>query len=83
MYVKDLSVIADRNLKDMMLVDNSIISFAFNLDNGIPIKAFLGDQNDEELLFMVTYLEEIFEVPDVRPHINKTFRLQEFSEKYA
>ena len=59
-YVKDLSIIADRNLKDVMLVDNSIISFAFNLSNGIPIKAFLGDKVDEELLFMVTYLEELF-----------------------
>lgn len=59
-YVKDLSIIADRNIKDIILVDNSIISFAFNLSNGIPIKAFLGENNDEELLFMVTYLEEIF-----------------------
>ena len=30
-YVKDLSIIADRNLKDVIIVDNSIISFAFNL----------------------------------------------------
>ena len=59
-YVKDLSIIADRNLKDVILVDNSIISFAFNLNNGVPIKAFLGDKNDEELLFMVTFLEELF-----------------------
>ena len=59
-YVKDLSIIGDRNLKDIILVDNSIISFAFNLSNGIPIKAFVGESQDEELLFMVTYLEELF-----------------------
>ena len=59
-YVKDLSIIEDRSIKDMMLVDNSIISFAFNLSNGIPIKAFLGDKNDDELLYMVTFLEEAF-----------------------
>jgi len=40
LYVKDLSIIKDRNLKDIVLVDNSIISFAFNLDNGVPISAF-------------------------------------------
>lgn len=28
-YVKDLRVIADRDLKDVILVDNSIVSFAF------------------------------------------------------
>lgn len=44
----------------MIIVDNSIISFAFNLSNGVPIKAFLGDKNDDELLFMVTFLEELF-----------------------
>ena len=59
-YVKDLSVIADRDIREMVIVDNSIISFAFNLSNGIPIKAFMGDKNDDELLFMVTYLEQLF-----------------------
>lgn len=68
--MKDLSIIADRNIKEVIIVDNSIISFAFNLSNGIPIKAFLGNKNDEELLFMVTYLEELFSKPDVRSHIN-------------
>ncbi len=48
----------------MMLVDNSIISFAFNLKNGIPIKAFVGDKNDDELLYMTTFLEEVFSKQD-------------------
>ena len=81
--MKDLSIIADRNIKDVIIVDNSLISFAFNLANGIPIKAFLGNKNDEELLFMVTYLEELFSFTDVRTHINATFKLQEFTTKYA
>ena len=59
-YVKDLRIIQDRQLKDIVLVDNSIISFAYQMDNGIPIKAFMRQENDEELLFMVTFLEEIY-----------------------
>jgi Dullard-like phosphatase family protein len=82
-YVKDLSIIKDRNLKDMMLVDNSIISFAFHLSNGIPIKAFLGDKPDDELLYMVTYLEEVFTETDVRTSIDTTFQLKSLSEKYG
>ena len=68
-----------------MIVDNSIISFAFNLANGIPIKAFLGEEAtpDEELLYMVTFLEEIYPVADVREHIKRTFKLEHFSQKYA
>jgi TFIIF-interacting CTD phosphatase-like protein len=36
MYVKDLRVL-NRNLSDMILVDNAAYSYAFQLDNGIPI----------------------------------------------
>ena len=82
-YVKDLSIIADRNIKDIILVDNSIISFAFNLSNGVPIKAFLGEDNDEELLYMVTFLEEIFAKDDVRPKIDETFKLKNLTQKYS
>ena len=82
-YVKDLSIIADRSLKDMVLVDNSIISFAFNLTNGIPIKAFLGDKPDDELLYMVTFLEEVFTKTDVRTHIDSTFKLISLSKRYG
>ena len=60
----------------MIIVDNSIISFAFNLANGVPIKAFVGEGNDEELLYMVTFLEEIYSIADVRAHIEKTFKLK-------
>lgn len=67
----------------MVIVDNSIISFAFNLTSGIPIKAFLGDKNDDELLFMVTFLEEVYAKPNIQSFINETFKLQELSEKYS
>lgn len=84
-YVKDLRIISDRDMKDIIIVDNSIVSFAYHLSNGIPIAAFTGEKNDEELLFLVTYLEELFSQHDVRLHIDKTFKLtsmmQEFSYK--
>lgn len=76
-YVKDLRIIQDRHPRDVILVDNSIVSFAFNLDNGVPISAFTRQQHDEELLYLVSYLEEIYSFPDVRDHIAKTFRLRE------
>ena len=82
-YVKDLQIIDDRDLKDLIIVDNSIISFAFNLANGVPIKAFVGEGNDEELLYMVTFLEEIFSIQDVRGHIEKTFKLKSMMSKYG
>ena len=64
--MKDLRIIGDRNLRDIILVDNSIVSFAFNLDNGVPVSAFMRQTNDEELLYLVSFLEELASFPDVR-----------------
>lgn len=41
--------------------------------NGIPIASFVGQQDDEELLFMVSLLEEIYALEDVRPALEDRF----------
>jgi TFIIF-interacting CTD phosphatase-like protein len=70
-------------MKDIVIVDNSILSFAFQLENGIPIKAFMRQEEDEELLFMVSFLEEMFSYLDPREHLKKTFCLRELMHKYC
>lgn len=42
LYIKDLRIISDRALNDIILVDNSILSFGFQLDNGVPICSFFA-----------------------------------------
>ena len=60
----------------MIIVDNSIVSFAFNLDNGVPIDDYLGNElDDKELLFLLSFLEEIVTAKDVRVKIKDTFKL--------
>lgn len=36
-FIKDLRTLTNRSLKDLIIVDNSVFSFAYQLDNGIPI----------------------------------------------
>ena len=43
----------------MVLVDNSVYSFAYQIDNGIPILPFYDDQADEELLHLAYYMESL------------------------
>ena len=80
-YVKDLRIIEDRELCDMVLVDNSIISMAFQIDNGIPVAPFYRTtKNDEELLFLHSYLDELYHVEDIRHQNTEKFKLKEIQD---
>lgn len=56
-YIKDLRIIKNRNLKDIVIIDNAVYSFGFQLDNGIPILPFYEDKTDEEMLHLIYYLK--------------------------
>ena len=75
-FIKDLDVFIDREKENIVIVDNSIMSFAFDLDNGVPIQSFMGDETDDkELLFLISFLEEAIYTQDVRPSIKEAFKL--------
>ena len=60
----------------MIIVDNSIISFAFDLENGVPINSFMGDEpDDRDLLYLASFLDEAFYQPDVRVATKESFQL--------
>jgi len=40
----------------MVIVDNSVYSFAYQIDNGIPIISYFDDNSDEELMHLVFYI---------------------------
>jgi CTD small phosphatase-like protein 2 len=50
--IKDLRLLKNRDLKDIVFIDNLVHSFGLQLENGIPILEFTGDKNDEELKYI-------------------------------
>lgn len=46
-YIKDLRIIKNRQLKDMIIVDNLVHSFGLQIDNGIPILEYLKGKEDK------------------------------------
>ena len=67
-FVKDLKRLG-RDLKDIIIVDNSPISYALNLDNVLPI--WFDDRDDRELYHLTPILEFLADIPDVREYIKK------------
>ncbi len=65
-YVKDLRIFKNVRMEDMIIIDNSVMSFAFQLENGIPILPFYDNYDDNELVFLKNYLCDIANVPDLR-----------------
>lgn len=56
-YIKDLKILEEgRNLKDVVIVDNTIQSFFLQLSNGIPIYDYTGDKSDKMLPALCDYL---------------------------
>ncbi len=77
--MKDLRVIGNRSMNDMVIVDNSVYSFAFQIDNGIPIIPFYKDPADEEMLHLIYYLNCLANVEDVRVQNRAAFELYKLS----
>ena len=64
MYVKDMARMG-RKLKDVILLDNSPISYIFQPENGMPIKNWYDDRSDRELELYCDILEMLSKVSDV------------------
>lgn len=63
-YVKDLSKLG-RDLKHVLIVDNSPASYSFHPENAVPVVSWFDDFSDVELLELIPLLEKLNEVDDV------------------
>ena len=64
----------------MILVDNAAYSYAFQLDNAIPILPYYKGKNDFELKALQGYIQSMLLAKDVREINRKTFKLHKYRE---
>jgi len=65
-YVKDLSSIHS-DLSQIIIIDNSPVSYSLNKENAIPISNWLGDNpKDDSLLCLLPFLNALQHTTDVR-----------------
>ena len=76
--VKDLRIFPEVDLKNIVLLDNSMYSFATQISNGILINTFINDKNDNELYNALEYLVKyIYPAEDVRDVNEKFFNFRQ------
>lgn len=63
-YVKNLSQLG-RELKNVLIIDNSPASYIFHPTHAVPISSWFNDAHDTELLDLIPFLEDLTTVPDV------------------
>ncbi len=80
-YIKDLSIFEGFDLKNILIIDNSVLSFAFNLDNGIPILPYYDSEKDVELSFCGCYLVNIAHCDNIMEVNKKYMKLDYYLQK--
>lgn len=80
LLIKDLTIFKDRKLENIVLVDNALYSFSFQIENGIPIIPFYNNSSDMELLSLRNYLKGLKNVSDVRKTNRKAFKYNMFND---
>ena len=70
----DLNILlADRDIKDVIIVSNTCGRYLYHIYNGIPIKEFNGNKKDFSLIALTNYLKKFKDAKDVRIKIKEDF----------
>lgn len=70
MYISDLDLLADnRNLKDIIMLSDSLGRTIKHLKNCVPVRSFTGNKKDYSMVALVRYLKSFMRVKDIREKI--------------
>ena len=82
-FIKDLRLFENCRLEDVVIVDNSLYSFANQLSNGCLISSFYNDREDRELFTLFNYLKKyVCQSDDVRSVNEKIFNFNFILEEF-
>ena len=77
LFIKDLRIIINKNQNNILIIDKNVHSFAFQIDNGIPLLPWDNDPNDLELNYLTKYLLNIGPQKNLKTINRNFFRLYE------
>ena len=74
-FLKDLRILTNRDAKNLVIVDNSVLAFADSLDHGIPVPSYYGQSDDDTLLHLIPFLKSLADCEDIGAELNKRLGL--------
>ena len=81
-FTKNLNIFKNiSSLKDIIIVDCSVLGFGFFLENGIPIIPFYDSKEDVELKILSYYLVSVSSNYDLREALKRDMKLNDYLEK--
>ncbi len=73
--IKDIRILSVP-LTKVVIIDNSVLSFAFQIKNGIPILPYFNSKTDNELKILVSYLTHLSQFDDIQEENGTVFGLE-------
>ncbi len=81
LYIKDLRIFSGiKKIEEFIILNNSLFSFAGQLNNGILITSFFSDMNDTFLQNVKCYLDYIKNEKDIRTINKESFKFEDKKE---
>ena len=81
-FTKNLNIFKNIcSLKDIIIVDCSVLGFGFFLENGIPIIPYYDSKEDVELKILSYYLASISSNNDIREALKRDIKLGDYLEE--
>lgn len=74
-YIKDLRIL-NRDLDSVVMVDNKIVSFSSQIENGIVVPAFSSSKPDSDLAALWVFLRQAVLAEDVRVPIASKYNIK-------
>lgn len=73
--IKDIANLSNRNINDIVAVDDNLSPFSHVLSNVVPILPFRENRNDTELLKLIPFLKYVSRLEDHQEFLQQYFKL--------
>ena len=78
--LKNLHFFRDLDFRNVLIIDNNPEHFFCHLRNVMPIVPFFGEKDDEELLKVNMFLEDVWAFEDFRKVLRKSFHMEKLRD---